>query len=174
MSMNFKKRLDQIIRVDHAGEFGAQQIYSGQIKFTKDKNLKKILEKMADEEEEHLKYFESVMLEKRIRPTILGGIWKIGGFSLGALTALLGKNYVMACTEAVEEIIVKHYEKQLHEIPSSEEKEIRKKIKKFLADEDKHKETGASGISSNDIQLNVFKFLIKGLTKTAIRLAEKI
>ena len=131
MSLKFKKRFDEMIRVDHAGEYGAQQIYSGQIKFTKDKNLKKLLEKMANEEEEHLKYFESVMLDKRIRPTLLGGVWKIGGFSLGALTALLGKNYVMACTEAVEDIIVKHYEQQLHEIPSSEEKEIRKKIKKF-------------------------------------------
>ena len=174
MSKKFKKRLDEIVRVDHAGEYGAQQIYSGQIKFTADKNLKELLQKMANEEEEHLKYFESVMLEKRIRPTFLGGVWKIGGFSLGALTALLGKNYVMACTEAVEDTIVKHYEKQLNEIPKSEEKEIRKKIKKFLEDEDQHKKTGASGISSNDIKLNVFKFLIKGLTKTAIRLSEKI
>tara|TARA_B100000989_G_scaffold278175_1_gene239712 strand:- start:321 stop:839 length:519 start_codon:yes stop_codon:yes gene_type:complete len=172
--MKFKKRLDEIIRVDHAGEYGAQQIYSGQIKFTKDKNLRKILEKMAKEEHEHLKYFESVMLKKRIRPTLLGGVWKVGGFSLGALTALLGKNYVMACTEAVEDVIVKHYENQLNEIPNSEEKEIRKKIKKFVADEDEHRETGASGINSNDVKLNVFKFLIKGLTKTAIRLSEKI
>ncbi len=174
MSMKFKKRLNEIIRVDHAGEYGAQQIYSGQIQFTKDKNLKKLLIKMANEEQEHLRYFESVMLEKRIRPTLFGGVWKIGGFSLGAITALLGKNYVMACTEAVEDTIVKHYEEQLNEISGSEEKEIRKKIKKFLADEDKHKETGASGISSNNVQINVFKFLIKGLTKTAIRLSEKI
>ena len=81
MSLKKKKILDEIIRVNHAGEFGAQQIYAGQIKFTKEPELKKTLNKIAEEEDEHLSYFEDLMIEKRVRPTLMSPLWKLGGFS---------------------------------------------------------------------------------------------
>ena len=171
MSLKKKKILDEIIRVNHAGEFGAQQIYAGQIKFTKEPELKKTLNKIAEEEDEHLSYFEDLMIEKRVRPTLMSPLWKLGGFSLGAFTAILGKDYVMACTEAVETIIVDHYKSQIGQI---EEIEIQKKIEKFLNDEAGHQLTGMNQIKNNDFKLKVFKKFIKVITKIAIKVSKKI
>tara|TARA_A100001015_G_scaffold287001_1_gene356324 strand:+ start:720 stop:1190 length:471 start_codon:yes stop_codon:yes gene_type:complete len=154
------KKLEKIIRVDHAGEFGAQQIYSGQIQFTRDPKLKKILQKMADEEKEHLEYFEDLILKKRVRPTLMHPLWSLGGFSLGVITALLGKNYVMACTESVETVIVEHYKKQIQEIEGSDNKELKKKIEKFLKDEAKHKETGLKNLQNKSLKLKIFRKII--------------
>ena len=172
-AMNFKKKkiLDEIIRVNHAGEFGAQQIYSGQIKFTKEPELKETLNQIAEEEDVHLSYFEDLMIKKRVRPTLMSPLWKLGGFSLGAFTAILGKDYVMACTEAVETIIVDHYKSQIGQI---EEVEIQKKIEKFLNDEAEHQMTGMTQIKKNDFKLKVFKKFIKVITKIAIKVSKKI
>lgn len=122
-----KKKTDEIIRVDHAGEYGAQRIYKGQIDFTNDLELKKELQQIASEELEHLNYFEKKALKSRVRPTALYPIWNIGGYSLGAITAIMGKDYVMACTEAVEEEIVKHYKTQLELLKNSKETDLKKK-----------------------------------------------
>ena len=167
-------RLKEIIRVDHAGEYGAQQIYSGQIKFIKDPELRSLLERLADEEKEHFEYFENLMIKKRVRPTLLQPVWKFGGFSLGAITAVLGRDFVMACTEAVESVIVDHYRDQLKELDKSKETELKKKISKFLADEDEHKETGANNITNNTFRLRLFKLFIRKITQTAIKVSEKV
>lgn len=168
-----KKILEEIIRVNQAGEYGAQQIYAGQIAFTKDNALKKILKKIANEENEHLEYFEKLALEKRVRPTLMNIFWKAGGYALGSLTAILGKNYVMACTEAVEDEIVKHYRKQLEILDNSEEKEVKNKILKFLKDEDNHRKTGKKSVK-NDFRTIIFKSMIKEITKSAIAISKKI
>ena len=167
-------RLREIIRVDHAGEYGAQQIYSGQIKFTKDTKFKSLLEHLADEEKEHFEYFEKLMIKKRVRPSLLQPVWRFGGFSLGAITAVLGRDFVMACTEAVESVIVDHYRDQLKELDKSKETELKKKISKFLSDEDEHKETGASNISNNTLKLRLFKLFVRKITQTAIKVSEKV
>ena len=113
MKTKLQKTIDEIIRVNHAGEYGAQRIYSGQIKFCKKKELKKKLETMIAEEFEHYDYFDKTMLKKRTRPTVLSPIWHHGGYFLGAVTSLLGEKYVHACTEAIESTIVDHYQQQI-------------------------------------------------------------
>jgi len=168
-----KKKTDEIIRVDHAGEYGAQRIYKGQIDFTNDPRLKKELQKIASEELEHLNYFEKKALKNRVRPTALYPIWNIGGYSLGAITALMGKDYVMACTEAVEEEIVKHYKTQLELLSNSKDKDLKRNISKFLDDEDKHRHYGNQN-HSGGLRVRAFKNIISLLTKTAIKVSEKI
>ncbi len=168
-----KRKIDEIIRVDHAGEFGAQRIYKGQIDFTEDNELKKELKHIAAEELEHLEYFEKSALKNRVRPTALYPIWNLGGYALGAATALMGKDYVMACTEAVEEEIVKHYRNQLKTLKDTKETSLKKNISKFLADEDKHRHYGNQN-NSGGLRVTAFKKMISILTKTAIRFSEKI
>ena len=151
MKTKIQKKIDEIIRVNHAGEYGAQRIYSGQIKFCKKKELK-----------------------KRTRPTALSPIWHHGGYFLGAVTSVLGEKYVHACTEAVEEVIVDHYNTQIKYLESlGLEKEMLKKIKKFCADEDEHR-SFAEQSNLNDQSVNLFKSLTKNLTRLAIRLSKKI
>lgn len=173
MKSNRKKILKEIIRVNQAGEYGAQQIYAGQIAFTKDNALKKILKEIAKEEYEHLEYFEKLALKKRVRPTLMNVLWKTGGYALGSLTAIMGKNYVMACTEAVEDEIVKHYRNQLEVLQNSGEEEIKNKISKFLKDEDNHRKTGKKNTKDN-IRTFIFKSLIKEITKSAIKISKRI
>ena len=174
MKLKKDKILDEIIRVNHAGEFGAQRICSGQIKFTDDKNLKKTLKEIAEQEEVHLKFFEEMIVEKRVRPTLLHPVWDLAGFSLGAITGLMGKDYVMACTEAVESVIVKHYRNQLKKIENMDEKKLKKNIEKFLKEEDEHRELGNENIENENLRVIIFKNVIENLTKLAIKVSEKI
>ena len=101
-----KSILDQIIRVDHAGEYGATRIYDGQIAiFGKDSKIGKTIQHMADQEQEHIDKFNELLVEKRVRPTALLPLWNIAGYALGAGTALMGEKSAMACTVAVEKVI---------------------------------------------------------------------
>ena len=173
MEKKLKKKIDEIIRVNHAGEYGAQRIYSGQIKFCKKEDLKKKLKKIIDEEYEHYEYFNDVMISKRTRPTLMNPLWHHGGFFLGMFTSLLGEKYVHACTEAVEEVIVEHYEEQIEFLEKrGVEKQMLKKIKKFRADEDEHRHFAEqSNLNNNGVKL--FKKFTRKLTKIAIKVSKK-
>ena len=108
-----KKKIDEILRVNHAGEYGAQIIYKSQIRFSKNNLLKKELKKISSEEKVHLEYFQEQILKNRTRPTIMQPLWKVGGTALGLVSSLLGEKYVHACTEAIESTIVDHYQEQV-------------------------------------------------------------
>ena len=94
------KRLAEMIRVDHAGEHGAVRIYDGQkAVFDKIKGKEKtaqMVAQMADQEQEHLAYFDALITQRDIRPTALGPFWDAAGFALGAATALMGEKAAMA------------------------------------------------------------------------------
>ena len=119
-----KNILDEIIRVDHAGEYGATRIYDGQIAiFGKESKIGKTIQHMADQEQEHIDKFNELLIEKRVRPTALLPLWNVAGFALGAGTALMGEKAAMACTVAVEKVIGEHYkEQQGLEVDLNEEK----------------------------------------------------
>ena len=115
--------LEEIIRVDHAGEYGATRIYDGQIAiFGKDSKIGKTIQHMADQEQEHIEKFNELIIEYQVRPTALLPIWNAVGFALGAGTALLGARAAMACTVAVEEVIDEHYSRQTRQLGDDETK----------------------------------------------------
>jgi len=106
--------LEEIIRVDHAGEYGATKIYDGQIAiFGKSSKLGKTIQHMADQEQEHIDKFNELILEHRVRPTALLPLWNVAGYALGASTALMGEKAAMACTVTVEKVIGEHYQEQI-------------------------------------------------------------
>src|SRR5438128_328332 len=104
--------IHRIIRVDHAGEYGAKRIYEGQLAVLGRSAAAPALRHMAEQEQTHLAAFETLMVERRVRPTLLQPVWHLAGFALGAATALLGERAAMACTIAVEEVIDAHYQSQ--------------------------------------------------------------
>ena len=114
------KTLEEIIRVDHAGERGAIKIYEGQLLALKtlkdDSVLKDKIEKMKKHEQEHLEYFEKEIHKRKIKPTYLLPLWDIMGVTLGFSTAMLGKKAAMLCTASVEEVIEHHYQNQLEKL----------------------------------------------------------
>ena len=151
MKKTDQKILEEIIRVDHAGERGAIKIYEGQLlalsTIKQDKNLKKIIEEMKEHEKDHLEYFEKEIQKRKMKPTYLLPLWDLMGVSLGFGSALLGKKATLLCTASVEEVIENHYENQLGKI-GEDEKDLKTKIEKFKGDEVNHKniayESGAS------------------------------
>ena len=171
---NKKKYLDEIIRVNHAGEYGAQVIYKSQIKFCKNKKLREQLKKIASEEKIHFDYFDNQIISKRTRPTIMQPVWKAGGTALGIVSSLLGEKYIHACTEAIENTIVDHYKKQIEYLDKYKiEKDLKKKIKKFCEEENNHK-INSEKKNSNEPPVVIFKKVTTMVTKLAIKVSKKI
>ena len=158
--------IDRIIRVDHAGEFGAKRIYQGQLAVLRGTAAEGPIRHMAEQEELHLQAFERMMTEHRVRPTALGPLWNAAGFALGAASALLGEKAAMACTEAVEEVIDQHYSRQIEQLGQSEP-ELKRAIEGFRADEIEHRDL-ARELGAREAPL----YELVGLaTRTASRLA---
>ena len=169
-----KTILDEIIRVDHAGEYGATRIYDGQIAvFGKDSKIGKTIQHMADQEQEHIEKFNELLIEKRVRPTALLPVWNIAGFALGASTALMGEKAAMACTVAVEKVIGEHYREQ-QDLLEDDEKDLKKTIAKFEKDELEHHDIGLEHDAENAPGYKVMTKVIEIGCKAAIAISKKI
>ena len=171
------KRVQEFIRVDHAGERGAVKIYEGQLlalnTIVKNENLKKTIEDMKEHEIEHCQFFESEIKKRKIKPTKFLPLWDLLGVSLGFGSTLLGKKAAMLCTASVEEVIDKHYLDQINQL-GPEEKELKKKITKFRQDELDHKDIAYEEGASKKGFYSIMDKVIKTGSKIAIRISEKI
>ena len=166
--------LEEIIRVDHAGEYGATKIYDGQIAiFGKNTKIGKTIQHMADQEQEHIDKFNELILEHRVRPTALLPIWNIAGFALGASTALLGEKAAMACTVAVEKVIGEHYNEQL-DLLEDDHKDLKKIISKFRDDELEHHDIGIEHDAESAPGYKIMTKVIELGCKTAIAISKKV
>jgi len=177
MKKTDKKTLEEIIRVDHAGERGAIKIYEGQLlalsTIKQDESLKKMIEEMKEHEKEHLEYFEKEIQKRNMKPTYLLPLWDLMGVSLGFGTALLGKKAAMLCTASVEEVIENHYEGQLKKI-GKDEKELKINIEKFKKDEVNHKNMAYEAGATKSGFYSLIDKIIKTGSKIAINISEKI
>ena len=177
MEKTNKKILEEIIRVDHAGERGAMKIYEGQLlalsTVKQDESLKEKILEMKEHEKEHLNYFEKEIQKRKIKPTYLLPLWDVVGIGLGFGTVLLGKKATMLCTASVEEVIEDHYKNQLTKL-GSDEKDLKDKIEKFKGDEINHKNIAYEEGASNKGIYSIMDKIIKTGSKLAITISEKI
>ena len=166
--------LEEIIRVDHAGEFGATRIYDGQIAiFGKKSKIGKTIKHMADQEQEHIDTFEKLILNHRVRPTALLPVWNVAGYFLGVATAMMGEKAAMACTVAVEKVIGEHYHKQLS-LLKGDLKKLKATIKKFAQDELEHHDIGIAHDAEKTPGYTILTKFIEMGCKTAIAVSKKI
>ena len=177
MEKTDKKTLEEIIRVDHAGERGAIKIYEGQLLALKtikqDETLKDKIEKMKEQEKEHLEYFEKEIQKRKIKPTSLLPLWDIMGVALGFSSALLGKKATLLCTASVEEVIDGHYQNQLKKL-GSDEKDLKKKIEELKRDEINHKNIAYEAGATNKGFYSIMDQVIRTGSRIAITISEKI
>ena len=177
MEKTNKKILEEIIRVDHAGERGAIKIYEGQLlalkTIKKDDNLKNKIEKMKEHEKEHLEYFEKEIQKRKIKPTYLLPLWDLMGVTLGFGTALLGKKAAMLCTASVEEVIEDHYQNQIKKL-GNDEMDLKAKIEKFKGDEINHKNIAYEAGATNKGIYSIMDKVIRTGSRIAITISEKI
>ncbi len=170
-------RVEEFIRVDHAGERGAVKIYEGQLlalnTIVKNDDLKKTIEDMKEHEVEHCQFFEKEIKKRNIKPTKFLPLWDLLGVSLGFGSTILGKKAAMLCTASVEEVIDKHYQDQISQL-GPEEKELKKKITKFRQDELDHKDIAYEEGASKKGLYSIMDKIIKTGSKIAIRISEKV
>jgi ubiquinone biosynthesis monooxygenase Coq7 len=162
----------RIIRVDQAGEYGAKRIYDGQLAVLGKAASGPTIRHMAEQEQRHLDAFDRMMIERRVRPTMLGPVWHAAGFALGAATALLGERAAMACTEAVEEVIDEHYGQQLDKL-GADEPSLRDAIIEFRAEEIEHRDTARAEGAAQAPGYEVLRSTIKAGSRLAIWLSER-
>ncbi|XP_078097055.1 NADPH-dependent 3-demethoxyubiquinone 3-hydroxylase, mitochondrial isoform X1 [Mustelus asterias] len=169
--------LGRIIRVDHAGEFGANRIYAGQMAVLGKSPVGPVIQQMWDQEKEHLEKFNELIVNHRVRPTLLIPFWNVAGFVLGAGTALLGKEGAMACTVAVEESISQHYNNQIRVLMEEDPekyKELLEVLKKFRDEEMEHHDTGLAHDAEMAPAYSLLKNVIQAGCKAAIYVSERI
>jgi ubiquinone biosynthesis monooxygenase Coq7 len=172
-----ESRLAEMIRVDHAGEYGAVQIYRGQRavfdRIEGKQHAARLIAEMEAGEQEHLKTFDRLIAERGVRPTLMAPVWRVAGFGLGAVTALMGEQAAHACTEAVEEVIEEHYARQ-SEALQGVDTELKHVVDKFREDEVAHKDTAIEQGAREAPGYPVLSALIKFGCRAAIRISEKI
>ena len=170
-------KVEEFIRVDHAGERGAVKIYEGQLlalnTLVKDESLRKTIEEMKIHEKEHCEFFENEIKKRKIRPTKFLPLWDLLGVGLGFGSTILGKKAAMLCTASVEEVIDKHYQDQINQLEEDENK-LKNKIKKFRDDELHHKDIAYEQGATKVGLYSIFDKIIKTSSKIAINISEKI
>ena len=170
-------KVEEFIRVDHAGERGAVKIYEGQLlalnTIVKNEELKKKIEEMKVHETEHCQFFESEIKKRNIKPTKFLPLWDLLGVGLGFGSTLLGKKATMLCTASVEEVIDKHYLDQINQL-GPEEKELKKKITKFRDDELHHKDIAYEEGATKKGIYSIMDKIIKTGSRIAINISEKV
>lgn len=167
--------VESMVRVDHAGEYGAVRIYEGQLAVLGNQEVVPKIKQMLNQERVHLKKFESEIINRRVRPTALLPLWHVLGFALGAGSALFGSKAAMACTVAVEEVIDKHYEEQIDEIGNyPDEVDLKSTFQDFRDEELEHRDTGLENGANAFAGHFVLNNLVKIGSKAAIWLSKRI
>ncbi|MFL6736287.1 MAG: demethoxyubiquinone hydroxylase family protein [Sphingomonas sp.] len=162
-----------MLRVDQAGEYGATRIYAGQLAVLRANCPEaKLISRMAAQEQRHLSRFDQLIGERRVRPTALQPLWNVAGFMLGAATALISEKAALACTDAVETEIDRHYGRQLEEL-GDDDPELAADIADFRADELEHRDTAREAGAASAPGYPLLTAAIRAGCKVAIGLSKR-
>ena len=165
--------IERFLRVDHAGERAAQQIYRGQLAVLANHETASEIRHMMDQEVEHLETFDVLLNERKVRPSFLDPLWGAAGFTLGVVTAAMGPKAAMACTIAVEEVIGEHYQKQAN-VLGEDEKDLKLLIERFRDEELEHRDIAVDHDGEEARHYTLLRNVIQYGCRTAIKIAEKV
>lgn len=168
-----REKIERIIRVDHAGEYGAARIYEGQLAIMGRGPKGDLIRHMKAQEQVHLDTFSRLIAERRVRPTALLPLWHVAGLALGAVTAAMGNRAAMACTVAVEEAIDEHYAEQAASL-GDHEAVLRGHIETFRAEEQEHRDIGLDNEAELAPAYRLMSAVIKAGCKVAIKVSERV
>ncbi|MFK7973473.1 MAG: demethoxyubiquinone hydroxylase family protein [Rickettsiaceae bacterium] len=170
-----QQKVQEIIMVNHAGEYGAQRIYQGQLAWTRDSNAKIVIQDMLEQELEHLQFFHLELVNTKTRPTFLLPMWDMVGYGIGAISAMIGTRTSMLLTDAIEEVIVDHYQEQIDYFNKCDPSHpLLPKIKQFQQEEEQHMQIAIDHSSRKLPLFNLASRGIKTMCQFAINLSKKI
>jgi 3-demethoxyubiquinol 3-hydroxylase len=167
------EKIARMLRVDHAGEYGATRIYQGQLDVLGRSRAAAEIRRMAATEERHLAQFEMLLRERRARPTLLHPIWSVAGYALGAATALLGERAAMACTVAIEDVIDEHYQRQAERLGEADPG-LRETILAFRDDEIAHRGIAIAQGAQDTPGYDLISAAVKAGSRIAIWLSTRL
>ena len=170
--MTNRREIERFLRVDHAGERAAQQIYKGQLVVLRNHSSGEEIQHMMEQEVEHLATFEALLNERQVRPSVLDPVWGAAGFALGLVTASMGPKAAMACTIAVEEVIGEHYAKQADRL-GEDEADLHRTISRFRDEELEHRDIAVSHNGREARHYRILKNVIQTGCRAAIKVAER-
>ena len=168
-----RRDIERFLRVDHAGERAAQQIYKGQLAVLANHEMADEIRHMMDQEVEHLETFDSLLNERQVRPSLLDPLWGAAGFTLGVVTAAMGPKAAMACTIAVEEVIGEHYQKQA-DILGEDERALQATVERFRDEELEHRDIAVEHDGREARHYSLLRKVIQRGCRAAIKIAEKV
>ncbi len=168
-----EEELARLIRVDHAGEYGAVRIYDGQLAVARRGRAREAIRHMAEQEKRHLAEFEELVRQRRVRPTALQPLWHLAGFALGAATALLGARAAMACTVGVEDTIDAHYRAQAERL-GDREPALRERLLAFRADELRHRDAALAHGAAESLAFEAVSGMARAGSLLAIWLSTRL
>lgn len=168
-----RRDIERFLRVDHAGERAAQQIYKGQLAVLANHEMADEIRHMMDQEVEHLETFDSLLNERQVRPSLLDPLWGVAGFTLGVVTAAMGPKAAMACTIAVEEVIGEHYQKQA-DILGEDEPALQATVERFRDEELEHRDIAVEHDGREARHYSLLRKVIQRGCRAAIKIAEKV
>ena len=181
LSRHHQQLIKRILRVNHAGELGADRIYYGQMTALRkrDPQQASVVQHMWDQEKEHLSTFERLLLTRRAEKSLLSPIWNVGGFTLGYVSGMLGPKVAMATTVAIEKVITDHYNEQIRELMADPElsrdnRDLIETICRFRDDEQEHHDTGLANQAEQAPLYRLIYHGVQALSKVSIKIAEKI
>jgi len=163
-----------MLRVNQAGEYGATRIYAGQMAvLRRNSSASKLIARMAGQEQRHLDRFNKMMAERRVRPTALQPVWNVAGFALGAATALMSEEAAMACTDAVETEIDRHYSSQLQQL-GDDDPELAADIEAFRLEELEHRDTAREAGAAQAVGYPILTAAVRAACRVAIGMSKRI
>ncbi len=167
------EEIARMIRVNHAGEYGAKRIYAGQLAVLGKSPVGHLLREMAGQEQKHLDVFSEMAVRRKVRPTALMPLWHVAGFAMGAASALLGEKAAMACTVAVESVIDEHYAAQERAL-GEDEAGLKSTISTFRKEEMEHHDMALENGAKSSPFYGILTHVIVYQTKLAIWLSTRV
>ena len=168
--------VEQILRVNHAGECGAIWIYRSQITIASlfHPSCVAELQSMLDHERVHFARFDAVLKNRGIRHCHALAFWAFGGWLLGTITALMGPKAIWSCTVAIETRVNLHLEHQIAFL-ELHDAEILEAVKSIQADEKAHEQHARSkGGDADGVLYRGLRVCIVGATSFAIWLSTQL
>lgn len=137
LSLQQKKHIAGLMRVNHAGEVCAQALYQGQALTAQLTEIKQKMTEAAAEETDHLAWCEERLRELGSKPSILNPLWYSGSLFLGALAGWAGDKISLGFVAETERQVTAHLQLHLQHL-SADDHKTRAILERMQADEEYH------------------------------------
>ncbi|MDR7067501.1 ubiquinone biosynthesis monooxygenase Coq7 [Pseudoxanthomonas japonensis] len=166
---------DRILKVDHAGEHGAVNIYRAQILMTRwtAPHLTPLLRHFLEHELGHRALFRNRLQARGIRRCRSYLLCGVGGWALGLVTGLLGASAIAATTYAVESVVLQHLMEQRQQLEPIDPDAF-DAVSRIVAEEQEHHDHGRDTMRAGAFWPPILTPVVRASTEAVIWLGMRL